>query len=49
MENSRLKLSIEHALKEKENLDPKFRKQLEDKLKQLESKSYQDRMVMTKK
>lgn len=36
MEAKRLKLSIEHTLKESKDLNPEFKKQLEDKLKSLE-------------
>ena len=43
------KESIEKALKERLDLIPKFRKVLEDKLKEFENKGYQERMVTIKK
>ena len=37
MNPTQIKLSIEHALKESQDLSPEFKKQLEDKLKSLEN------------
>jgi len=36
MNSAQIEISIKNALKERQDLDPKFRKALEDKLKSLE-------------
>ena len=49
MNSAQIELSIKDALERGENYTPEFKKVLENRLEQLESKGFQERMQTVKK